>query len=356
MTLSNGSLTHARPRLLSLATAVPSFRVEQADVIGVSGSAFDPARSDIERLLPAFANAGIDSRYFCMPLEWYLAPHGWRERSRLYVTHAVDLLEDVAIRCLDQAGIGIDGVDGIVTVSTTGIATPSLDALLIERLKAPRHMGRLPLFGLGCVGGVVGMTRAAELAAVAPARKILLLVVELCTLTFRFGDNSNSNIIAAALFGDGAAGMLIGGEDGGPELIGGGEHTWADSLDVMGWNIEEDGLGVVFSRDIPTIVRRDLRSAAEAFLTRQELTLGSIDGFVCHPGGAKVMDALEQVFGKSRGSMVEAREVLREYGNMSAVTVLFVLERMRRGAARGRHLMSALGPGFTAGFHLLRMP
>ncbi|MGH6931477.1 MAG: type III polyketide synthase [Dongiaceae bacterium] len=340
---------------MSLATAVPRVRVEQSDIIGLCDRAFDRASSEIDRLRPTFANAGIAGRYFCMPLDWYLARHGWRERSQLYVSHSVDLLEEVAIRCLEQSGLGIDDIDGIVSVSTTGIATPSLDALLIERLRAPRHMRRLPLFGLGCVGGVVGMSRAAEMAAVAPGRRILLLVVELCSLTFRFGDNSNSNIIAAALFGDGAAGALIGCDGDGPELLHGGEHTWANSLDVMGWNIEEDGLGVVFSRDIPTIVRRDLRTAAENFLGRHGLILRSLAGFICHPGGAKVMDAMEQVFELPPGSLGEAREVLRDHGNMSAVTVLFVLERMLRKAPRGQYLMSALGPGFTAGFHVMRL-
>jgi alkylresorcinol/alkylpyrone synthase len=124
----------------------------------------------------------------------------------------------------------------------------------------------------------------------------------------------------------------------------------------MGWNIEEDGLAVVFSRDIPTIVRRDLRGVVDQFLGRHDLDLNAMAGFVCHPGGAKVMDALEQVFERPAGSLVEAREVLRDFGNMSAVTVLFVLERMLRQARPGLHMMSALGPGFTAGFHVLNLP
>jgi alkylresorcinol/alkylpyrone synthase len=341
------------PRLMSLATAVPEFRVNQEEAARLSGSVFDRRASDIERLLPVFGNAGIDTRYLCMPPTWYLAPHGWVERSRLYVEKAVDLLAKVAQDCIGQAGCGIEDVDGIVTVSTTGVATPSLDALVMERLKMRRDARRLPVFGLGCAGGVIGLTRAREMALATPGSRVLLLVVELCSLTFRFGDKSASNIVAAALFGDGAAGMMIGTDADGPAFTGGGEHTWMDSLDVMGWHVEDDGLGVLFSRDIPALVRRDLRPALDAFLARNQLDFPGITDFVCHPGGAKVMDALEVALDRAPGSLAEARGVLRDYGNMSAVTVLFVLERMLPRLNGGRYLMSALGPGFTAGFQML---
>ena len=321
----------------------------------LSERAFDRSQSEIERLLPVFANAGVATRYFCMPIEWYLEPHGWVERNHLYVTHAVDLLVGVARQCLDQAGCGVEDIDGIVTVSTTGIATPTLDALVMERLGMRRNVRRLPLFGLGCAGGVIGLSRAAEMAAAQPGRRILMLVVELCSLTFRHGDNSKSNIVAAALFGDGAAALLLNGAGDGPVLGASGEHTWPASLDVMGWRVEEDGLGVLFSRDIPTLVRRELRPVAEDFLAYRQLRLKNLTGFICHPGGAKVIDALEDAFGLASGSMRIARDVLRDFGNMSAVTVLFVLARMLPGIRAGRYLMSALGPGFTAGFQLLQV-
>ncbi len=341
------------PRLLSLATAVPAFQLRQDEVARASRRAFERSGSEIERLMPVFANAGIVTRYACMPVDWYLEPHGWVERSRLYVEHSVDLLARVATDCFDRAGCSVDDVDGIVTVSTTGIATPSLDALVMQQLGLRRDMRRLPLFGLGCAGGVIGLSRAAEMAAAAPGSRVLLLVVELCTLTFRFGDKSNSNIVAAALFGDGAAGALIGDAGDGPALLGGGAHTWPDSLDVMGWQVAEDGLGVLFSRDIPLIVRRDLPPVFEAFLASQQLQRADLAGFVCHPGGAKVVDALETAFRLPAGTLGVAREVLRDYGNMSAVTVLFVLDRMLGTSKAGRYLMSALGPGFTVGFQLL---
>ena len=206
------------------------------------------------------------------------------------------------------------------------------------------------------------MNRAAALARALPGSRVLLLVVELCALTFRVGDNSKSNIVATALFGDGAAACVISTEDTfarrdpgmeAPAVVGIGEHTWPGSLDVMGWNIEDDGLGVLFSRDIPAIVDRDFGDAAVQFLAAHGVDLQDLTGAICHPGGAKVVPALERALGFPDGSMTDAREILRDVGNMSAATVMFMLERALRRAWTGRKLMSALGPGFTAGFTLI---
>jgi alkylresorcinol/alkylpyrone synthase len=343
------------PRLLGLATAVPPFRLRQSDVMAEADRLFDRRTSEIERMLGVFANAGIESRYACVPLDWYEQPHGWAEKNQLYLDNAVALLERASLEALAAAGLGMGRVDGIVAVSTTGLATPSLDALLMERLGFRRDTWRLPVFGLGCAGGVLGLARAAQMAQADPKQRILFLVVELCTLTFRRTDQSKANIIATALFGDGAAAAVVGCDGEGPALTHWGEHCWPDSLDVMGWRIEEDGLGVLFSRDIPALVRADLRAATAAFLSRHRLSLDDIDGFVCHPGGAKVVAALEEAFGLTDGAMAEARAVLREFGNMSAASVMFVLERVLEKRPSGRHLMSSLGPGFTAGFLTLEM-
>jgi alkylresorcinol/alkylpyrone synthase len=235
----------------------------------------------------------------------------------------------------------------------------------MERLPFRRDVARLPIFGLGCAGGVLGLSRTATLAQglARPGRgsRVLCLVVELCALTFRTNDRSKSNVIAAALFGDGAAAVLLeapaAGSAAAPSSVlkfgAQGEYTWPNSLDVMGWEVENDGLGVLFSRDIPALIRERMGPAVDSFLARHGLDRGDIDGYVCHPGGAKVIGALEEVFGLPQGGLPEARSVLRDFGNMSAVTVLFVLERMRRAGMRGRYLMTALGPGFTAGFQIL---
>ncbi|HXV25485.1 MAG TPA: 3-oxoacyl-[acyl-carrier-protein] synthase III C-terminal domain-containing protein [Alphaproteobacteria bacterium] len=341
-------------RLLALATAVPPHELRQAEVMERSRLLFQTSPNQIERLLPVYENAGIGRRFSCVPIEWYLAQHGWGERTDLFIAGSVALLTDATQRCLEQAGLGIEEIDAVVSVSTTGIATPSLDARLMELLPFRRDLQRLPVFGLGCAGGVTGLSRAAALARATPGSKVLLLVVELCGLTFRAQDLSKSNIIATALFGDGAAALLISTEGTGPRISDWGEYTWPRSLDVMGWDVKEDGLGVLFSRDIPTLVRQELREATDRFLARRNLDRLDLAGYVCHPGGAKVLDALEDAFELPRGALIHARATLRDYGNMSAVTVLFVLKRLLASEPRaGRYLMSALGPGFTASFAML---
>lgn len=338
-------------RLTALATSVPPYELRQ-DALMAHAAKLLPGvdAKSLERMLPVYENAGIETRYSCMPLEWYERPHGWAEKNRLYLDHAVTLAEAAAEDALDRAGITAAEVDSIVAVSTTGIATPSLDALLMERMDFRRNTERTPVFGLGCAGGVLGLTRAAALARADPGKTVLLLVVELCGLTFRRNDPSKANMVATALFGDGAAAALISCAGDGPMIQHSGEHTWPDTLDVMGWQVEEDGLGVQFSRDIPAMTRTEFRDEAHRFLAERNLALDDIDHFVCHPGGAKVLDALEEAFGVPPGGLTASRAVLNDYGNMSAASVLFVLERSLRQGARGRMLLSSLGPGFTAAF------
>jgi alkylresorcinol/alkylpyrone synthase len=344
------------PTILSIATAEPSFLLQQAEVAAVAPILFDRANSNVDHLMPVFDNAGIETRRSCVPIDWYRKPHGWAERNQLYLEHAVALLKEAATAALAKAGRRSEDIANVVTVSTTGIATPALDAILMNELGLSPHIRRLPIFGLGCAGGALGLSHAADLARMHPEGDTLLLVVELCALTFRQGDMSNSNIVASALFGDGAAALVLGRPGStGPRLTASAMHTWPNSLDVMGWRVADDGLGVLFSRDIPALVRHDMGGAIAAFLAEQHMNLTDIDGFICHPGGVKVLDALEDIFDLPRGGMVEAREVLRRFGNMSAVTVLFVLERYLRRELSGRYLVSALGPGFSAGFQLVEI-
>jgi len=350
-------VTIARPRLLALATSVPPFALGQEEVARRARRVFDEASaSELDRLMPVFANAGIARRYSCVPIEWYERPHGWVERNALYLEHAVRLLAEAARAALDGARLKADAIDAVVCVSTTGIATPSLDALLMGPLGLRPDVRRLPLFGLGCAGGVIGLSRAADLARAAPDARVLFLVVELCALSFRRNDTTKSNLVATALFGDGAAAAIVSCRGAGPALGAGGEHTWPNSLDIMGWDVAEDGLKAIFSRDIPTLVEQRLREATQTFLARNALRLDDIRHFVCHPGGAKVVTALEHAYGLDAGALDSARHVLRDYGNMSAATVLFVLERVLAGGAEGRMLLSALGPGFTAGMQVLDVP
>jgi alkylresorcinol/alkylpyrone synthase len=341
------------PRLISLATAVPRFEIGQPEVQAFGKRLFKRKPETFERLSGAYSNAGIERRYSCVPLEWYEQEHGWKDRTELFVENALELLTNAATEVLEKAELSPDQIDGLVTVSSTGIAVPSLDALLMERMPFRRDVQRLPVFGLGCCGGVLGLSRTAALAKAQPGSRWLLLVVELCGLTFRAADLSKSNIIATALFGDGAAAGIVETREFGHSISASGEYCWPDSLDVMGWEIEEDGLGVQFSRDIPQLVRTELRGAADRFLSSVEIPFNAIDHFVFHPGGAKVLTALEEAFEIAVPGLTVGRSILRDFGNMSAATVLFVLKRILEKPILGRSLLGALGPGFTAGFAVM---
>src|SRR5580704_7869347 len=339
------------PRLAALATAIPPHRLDQSNVVARVEQLFGRS-PDFERLISVYANSGINCRYSVMPFEWFDTPHDWPDRNHAYLAGALDLIETAAGRALDKSGVALQDIGGIVTVSTTGIATPSLDALLMERMGLPRTIQRLPIFGLGCAGGAIGLARAATLAAAMPEKAVLLLVVELCTLSFRRRETTKSNIVATALFGDGAAGAVLRCGGTGPAVAAAGEHTWPRSLEIMGWEVAADGLRALFSRDIPRLVAAELGGVAREFLGGQRLTLSDIDRFVCHPGGPKVIAACEQAFGLVPGVLAEERSVLRDFGNMSAATVLFVLERVLARAQSDqenwqRALVTALGPGFT---------
>jgi len=342
------------PQLLSIATAVPQHVFQRDAIMAGAKRAFDGQAAEMDRLMPIYANAGVDQRYFCMPLDWYFQPHGWAERNRLFLEHALALMESATRDCLDAADLAVEDIDAIVAVSSSGIATPSLDALLMDRMGMRADVMRLPVFGLGCAGGVLGLARAAATARAHPGARVLLVVVELCGLTFRVNDQSKSNIVATALFGDGAAAVLLGpGTRNEPVVTAWGEHRWPGSLDVMGWQVEDDGMAVIFSHNIPALVAARFRPALDAFLAGHNLSLALIDRFLCHPGGAKVVVALEQALDLPDHALAHEREVLRLYGNMSAATVLFVLQRGLAQDMSGRTLVSGLGPGFTAGFVLI---
>lgn len=344
------------PRFLAVATALPPFRLRQEEVREVARTLYGGRMRDFDRLAPVFANSGIETRYAVRPVQWYLEPHGWPERTAAYEEGALALLEQATRHALELSGLRLADVDAMVCVSTTGIATPSLDALLIERMGFRSDTMRLPIFGLGCAGGVLGLARAAALARATPGATVLLLVVELCTLSHRVGDATPADVVASALFADGAAAVLLRVDsDGGPRFIASAEHTWPGTRSVMGWRVEDDGFGVIFRQDIPDLVRSRLGVLAANFLERHGLRLDGLEGAVCHPGGAKVLRALEAAFSPVRGGFAESWAVLRECGNMSAASVLFVLERRLRSGAGGAHLMSALGPGFTAGLALVEL-
>jgi alkylresorcinol/alkylpyrone synthase len=340
--------------LLSVATAVPPHVIEQRDAAAASYRCFGDRIGDYERLARVFENSGILRRYAVRPLEWYLQPLGWPDRNRAYLDGAAQLFIDAATRVLERAGMGAARVDTIVTISSTGISTPSLEARVADRMGFRADVERVPVFGLGCAGGVSGLSIAARLAQSRPG-VVLLVAVELCTLAFRLDKLGKENIVATALFGDGAAACLLqAGDAGVADVEMSGQHTWADTLDIMGWDVDPQGLGVIFDRAIPPFAEANIAPALAGILGRAGLRMADVGRFACHPGGAKVIDALERALSLGQGSLDHERVILADYGNMSAPTALFVLERVIEAGLAPRTLLTAMGPGFTASCVSLR--
>ncbi len=335
--------------LLSLATASPPHVFEQVAVGEAARILFADRYRDFERLFPIFQNTGIQRRQAVMPMAWYFEPRSWPERTSAYLAGALDLFVDAANLALDRAGLAAADVDTIVTVSSTGIATPSLEVRAMARMGFRPDVSRVPVFGLGCAGGVSGLSIAARLAAARPGSVVLLVCVELCTLAVRLDKLTSANMVATALFGDGAAACVLStGAAGLRTFEDAGEHTWPETLGIMGWNVDPEGFGVIFDRSIPGFAATHLQEAVTGILQRMNLTPTDVDRFVCHPGGARVVEALESSLGLGQGALDREREVLADHGNMSAPTVLFVLERVLADPPKPRLMLSALGPGFTA--------
>ena len=335
--------------LVSLATASPPHVLRQTEVADVARQMFEHRYPQFDRIAKVFQNAGVRTRQAIRPIEWYLEPRGWSERTDAFLEGAVDLFVHAAELALDEARLTPAEVDVIVTVSSTGIATPSLEARAMGRMGFRSNVARVPVFGLGCAGGTSGLALAARLAAATPGAVVLFVAIELCTLAFRQEQLSKADIIATALFGDGAAACVLrSGDEGFARVEGFAEHTWPDTLDIMGWRVDPQGFGVIFDRSIPPFARANLRAAVERMLGDQGIAMEDIDRFICHPGGMKVIDALEAALSLGQGSLDHERAVLADHGNMSSPTVLYVLDRARRAGPPSRSLAMALGPGFTA--------
>ena len=345
------------PKVLSVATALPPHRIGQAEIKTFARSMFSEAYRDIERLTPIFDNVHVENRNFCVPLEWFDRDHTFPEKNDLYLEHALDLSAKAARRAMDRAGAGAEDIGAIFFFSTTGFATPSLDSKLIFELGLSEHTRRLPIWGLGCAAGAATLAHAADHARLYPEQLVLLVGVELSGLTFQRGDRSKANLISTSLFADGAAAALIGHEGDGPELLGSYSTTWPGTEDVMGWELVETGLKVQLSKSVPTIVLEKLRPNLEAACASMGLDFSDLEHFVLHPGGSKVLDAFEEVFDLEPGALTFSRGVLRDCGNMSAVTVLFILERFLESgefSPGDLGVLSAMGPGFSAEHILFR--
>jgi alkylresorcinol/alkylpyrone synthase len=352
--------------ILSVGKAIPQNEMSQDTTIEFAKEIFQDSFKDIERLLTVFKNGEIKQRQFAENLNWYKQEHTFEEKNKMYIKNAVQLSVEAIKQCLSNTkvllqSIDFEEIDAIFFISSTGISTPSIDAKIMNQLPFKVTTKRIPIWGLGCAGGASGLSRAYEYCKAYPNSLVLIISVELCSLTFQHNDRSKSNLIGTSLFADGVACTCVAGDlfdwqarsklDALPQIKGTQSTFMRDSEDVMGWDIKNNGFYVVFSRDIPTIINKWLRPHISLFLQEHGLTLEGISHFVAHPGGKKVLEAYMDGLGFTHQHLHISKEVLVHHGNMSSVTVMYVIqEYLERGLGQtGEYgLIGALGPGFSS--------
>ncbi len=355
------------PKILSISTYQPEYTLTQEKAANLTKELFKESFSDIDRLLRVFQNGEIQTRHFCVPLDWFGQPHDLEERNSLYIELATSYGVEAIKKCLTNKAFLTENldpseVDAIIFISSSGFSTPSIDARIMNKLPFSDELKRIPIWGLGCAGGASGMSRAFDYCLAHPKANVLVLCVELCGLTFQQNDRSKSNLIGASLFADGVACALISGDESAipsvkpvPSINATASKWMPDSENVMGWDVKNNGLHVVFSKSIPSIISGWLGPFVQEFLHKYHKTSVDINHFVAHPGGKKVLDAYEETLHFERSKTYESRMVLQENGNMSSPTVLYVLEQfmMKNCLIGDIGLMAALGPGFSGELLLL---
>jgi len=341
------------PRILALASAIPPHRLDQAVARREMARLCD-GQPHLERLLPVFDRAGVETRYLVHPPEWYLTPRSFEERNEEYAARALELAAEAARRCLTEAGTAPDQIDHLYVVTTTGLTTPSLDAQLTACLGLRVNVRRSPLFGLGCAGGAGALVRACDVLAAQPTARALVVSVELGSLIFSTRAQSSTDLVGVALFGDGAAAALVGGDDtspGGIRITATRSRLFPAARHLMGWRFTGDGMRLILSRDIPSLVRDEVAPVVNDFLRGIDTSVGDITHHILHPGGPKVMATYRSAFGISEEAVANARECMRDYGNLSSAAVLVMLSNLvasGRPAPGDTGLVLALGPGFAA--------
>ena len=347
-------------RIAAVGSALPPHFYDQDALIAAFRSHWATQHFNLDRLERLHRNVLVGGRFLALPMEEYDTLTTWGKANDAWIRVAQDVGERAVRDALDGAGLGVDDVDCLITVTVTGVATPSIDARLMNRLGLPSRVKRLPIFGLGCVAGTAGIARAADYVRAFPDQVAVLLSVELCSLTLQREDLSIPNLIASGLFGDGAGAAVVVGEERpgvGPRILDSRSVFYPDSERVMGWDISENGFKIVLSADVPEVVRRHLRSDVDAFLGDNGLDREDVGVWVSHPGGPKVLEAMQEALELDDGALESAWRSLREVGNLSSTSVLLVLKEVLESEppTPGTFgLMVALGPGFCSELVLLR--
>jgi alkylresorcinol/alkylpyrone synthase len=343
--------------IAATAVCVPPHVLVRDDVKTYMRRVFDIGERRLDTMMEVIDNSGVSQRHTVLPVEEIITTRSLGRVAGQYREHAIQLGRRAAEDCLERAGLTPRAIDVLITVSCTGFMIPSLDAHLIELMGFRRDVRRLPVTELGCAAGAMSLSMATDLLRAVPGGNVLILSVELPTLTFQRGDLSQANLVSCVLFGDGAAAALVTSRPvPGPRILDTRTHTFPHSLDAMGFDLRDTGFHIVLSKDVPHLIRDNARAIVEPFLERSGLTLEQLSAFLFHPGGRKVLAFLEAALGLCRTDTRISRDILSRYGNLSSATILFVLDAWlaEGGLPPGGHgLAAAFGPGFSAELILL---
>ena len=349
------------PRILGAAHAFPIHRVSQQQARQAASTIFAGKIPELKRLLTIFDNSRIAQRQLVMPLDWYLKPRSLEERNQIFVDQGMSLLREAAEKVLRSSDADVSQVAHVIYVNSTGHATPSLDARLINEMNLSVQTTRLPIWGLGCAGGAAGLSRARDYCLAHPTAKVLLTALECCSLTLVVEDLSKKNLVGTSLFSDGAAAVLVAGDEAsgsGPEIVATRSQLFPDSYDIMGWNFSDQGMELVLSPRLPLLIKKELPGMVDRFLSDYGLARADLQHYIAHPGGAKVLDAISEALDLRDEELHLSEELLNRQGNVSSVSVLVVLEDWLKSKASSIDeygLLFAFGPGFSAELILIKV-
>jgi alkylresorcinol/alkylpyrone synthase len=347
-------------RIVSAASAFPERHYKQQAITDALKKNWARQLTSVDVLDRLHSRTGVDYRHMVLPLQAYEGVDSWGKANSLWIEAAERLGKSALCRAMVNAGIVPSQLNALIFVSVTGVASPSIDAKLINLLGLSPNIKRMPIFGLGCVAGAAGIARAADYVRAFPDQIAALVSVELCSLTWQREDLSVANLISSGLFGDGAAAVLVAGADTpyqGPEILATRSIFYPNTEDVMGWDISEKGFQIVLSADVPKVVREHLRPDVDAFLADHGLTRGDVASWIIHTGGPKVLEAVQEGLELPQCALQKSWECLRMVGNLSSASVLVVLEDVLKsgGGEPGTYsVLAAMGPGFCSELLLLR--
>jgi alkylresorcinol/alkylpyrone synthase len=354
---SNGA-SNSHCTIAASATALPPYTITRDDVKYYMGRVFDIPERRLEAMMSIVDNAQVHKRYSIFPIEYTVEPRPLSKTNQEYMEHAVKLGKEAAEKCLERAGLRADEIDLIITVSCTGFMIPSLDAHLINLMGFRSNVRRMPFTELGCAAGAMALGRAADYLKAHPGGNVLIIAVELPSLTFQRKDISQANLISSILFGDGAAAVIVSGKaQKGPKILVSETYTFPDSLGAMGFDLRDSGFHILLSKDVPEMIGGEIRGLVHGFLERQGRKQSDIKGWILHPGGARLLGNVEKELGLCKCDTEPSWEILCNVGNLSSATILFILQEWleKRPLKSGEYAMAAaFGPGFSAEFLLLQ--